>query len=138
MMVIGSFRSTAGLQSFKVVPGKGDAILGAAPAALCGLARLIAHVDRHGHDEPSRSAAHDVLRCFDLAAPHQHEDAERHVFPRLLASGDDALVQAFQTFYAEHLSIEEGLVFPAARSRCDATTIDAMGREMQQCRRVSP
>ena len=60
------------------------------------LARLIVHVDRHGHDTQSRSAARDVLRYFDLAAPHHHEDEERHVFPRLLASGDDALVQAVQ------------------------------------------
>ena len=146
------------------------------------LARLIAHVDRHGHDAQSRSAARDVLRYFDLAAPHHHEDEERHVFPRLLASGDAALVQAvqrlradhermsqgwsvlrlhllawadegatgvadaamraqadaFQALYAAHLPVEEGLVFPAARSRCDAAEIDAMGREMQQRRRASP
>lgn len=146
------------------------------------LARLIVHVDRHGHDEQSRSAARDVLRYFDLAAPHHHEDEERHVFPRLLASGDDRLVQTvqrlradhermvrcwsdlrpalaawaevgaqgpadarmralaetFQALYAGHLPIEEGLVFPAARSRCDGATIDSMGREMQQRRRDSP
>ncbi len=146
------------------------------------LARLLVHVDRHGHDAQSRSAARDVLRYFDLAAPHHHEDEERHVFPRLLASGDDALVQAVQglradhermsqcwaalrpglapwaeagaiapagapmraqaeaflALYAAHLPVEEGLVFPAARSRCDAAEIDAMGREMQQRRRASP
>lgn len=146
------------------------------------LARLLVHVDRHGHDAQSRSAARDVLRYFDLAAPHHHEDEERHVFPRLLASGDAALVQAVQrlraehesmaqcwaalrpgmaawaepgaagpadapmraqadaflSLYAGHLSVEEGLVFPAARSRCDATAIELMGREMQQRRRASP
>jgi hemerythrin-like domain-containing protein len=146
------------------------------------LARLIVHVDQHGHDAQSRSAARDVLRYFDLAAPHHHEDEERHVFPRLMASGDDTLVQAaqrlrvdhermsqgwselrpvlavwseegatspadvpmraqaqaFQALYAAHLPIEEGLVFPAARSRCDPAAIDAMGREMQQRRRASP
>ena len=146
------------------------------------LARLLVHVDRHGHDAQSRSAARDVLRYFDLAAPHHHEDEEQHVFPRLLASGDDALVQAVQrlradhermslcwaalrpglapwaeagatgpagapmraqaeaflALYAAHLPVEEGLVFPAARSRCAAAEIDAMGREMQQRRRASP
>jgi len=146
------------------------------------LERLIVHVDRHGHDTQSRSAARDVLRYFDLAAPHHHEDEERHVFPRLLASGDAALVQAvqrlradhermsqiwsalrpqlaawaeegattpadapmraqaeaFQALYAAHLPVEEGLVFPAARSHCDAAAIDAMGREMQLRRRASP
>lgn len=146
------------------------------------LARLIAHVDRHGHDAQSRSAAQDVLRYFDLAAPHHHEDEERHVFPRLLASGDEALVQAvhrlradhermsqtwsalsghlvawaepgatvpadasmraqaesFQALYAAHLPVEEGLVFPAARSRCDEAALGTMGREMQQRRQASP
>jgi hemerythrin-like domain-containing protein len=130
----------------------------------------------------SRSAARDVLRYFDLAAPHHHEDEERHVFPRLLASGDESLVQAvqrlcadhemmsqrwaalrpgladwaddgaagpvdaalrehaqaFQARYAAHLPIEEGLVFPAARERCDEAACAAMGSEMQQRRRASP
>ena len=33
------------------------------------LGRMVAHVHDHGHDEDSRSAARDVLRYFDLAAP---------------------------------------------------------------------
>ena len=49
-----------------------------------------------------------------------------------------AQAEAFQALYAAHLPVEEGLVFPAARSRCDAAAIDAMGREMQQRRRASP
>jgi hemerythrin-like domain-containing protein len=146
------------------------------------LARLVVHVQSHGHDTRSRSAARDVLRYFDLAAPHHHEDEERHVFPRLLASGEDSLVQAvrrlradhelmsqrwaalrpglaawaedggagpvdaalrehaqaFQALYAAHLPIEERLVFPAARVRCDEAACAAMGSEMQQRRRASP
>lgn len=146
------------------------------------LERLIVYVDRQGHDTQSRSAARDVMRYYDLAAPHHHEDEERHVFPRLLASGDTALVEAvlrlradhermsqvwsalrlqlaawaepgatdpadasmraqaeaFQALYAAHLPVEEGLVFPAARSHCDAAEVDTMGREMQLRRRASP
>jgi hypothetical protein len=48
-------------------------------------ADALAHVRDHGHDAASRSAACDVLRYFDLAAPHHHLDEERHVLPPLLA-----------------------------------------------------
>jgi len=58
-------------------------------------------VRKQGHDARSRSAARDVLRYFDLAAPQRHDDEERHVFPRVLA-------QAFRALYAEHMPIEEG------------------------------
>lgn len=75
--------------------------------SLALLARLTEHVDAHGHDAKSRSAAHDVLRYFDLAAPHHHEDEERHVFPRLLAQGDAALVQAVQRLRDEHVRMGE-------------------------------
>ena len=34
--------------------------------------RLVVHVRAQGHDAASRSAAADVLRYFDLAAPHHH------------------------------------------------------------------
>ena len=66
------------------------------------LGRLIEHVRQHGHDAQSRSAAHDVLRYFDLAAPQHHEDEERHVFPRLQASGDAALVAVVQRLRTDH------------------------------------
>lgn len=70
------------------------------------LARLVAHVRTHGHDEDSRSAARDVLRYFDLAAPHHHQDEELHVLPPLLAS-EDAEVRALATqLVAEHRRME--------------------------------
>ena len=50
------------------------------------LARLCAHVHQHGAGAQARDAAPDVLRYFDLAAPHHHEDEERHVFPALIAA----------------------------------------------------
>lgn len=70
--------------------------------SLALLARLIAHIDAHGHDEQSRAAAGDVLRYFDLAAPHHHEDEERHLFPLLLASGDAATIADVQRLRADH------------------------------------
>jgi hemerythrin-like domain-containing protein len=49
------------------------------------LTRLAEHLHTVGNDAHARQAAADVLRYFDVAAPHHHEDEERHVFPPLLA-----------------------------------------------------
>lgn len=69
--------------------------------------RLVVHVRAQGHDAASRSAAADVLRYFDLAAPHHHQDEERHVLPRLRASGvADALALA-DTLEDEHRRMEQ-------------------------------
>lgn len=66
------------------------------------LNRLVEHIDQHGHDAQSRSAAADVLRYFDIAAPLHHEDEEVNVFPLLLAQGDAALRAAVQALQADH------------------------------------
>lgn len=66
------------------------------------LMRLIDHVARNGHDAQSRSAAQDVMRYFELAAPHHHDDEERHVFPRVLAGGDAAQTAAVQRLRDDH------------------------------------
>ncbi len=139
------------------------------------LGRLVDYIGDQGHDAQTRSAAADVLRYFDLAAPLHHQDEERHVFPPLLAQGDVSLratvrrlqadhrqmetlwaevrkallrwsepgceetgdpatraaIARFRGIYAGHIEAEEGLVFPAAGSAMSATTLQAMGREMQ-------
>lgn len=66
------------------------------------LERLLDHVAKQGHDAHSRSAAADVLRYFDRAAPLHHEDEEKHVFPRLLALGDEPLRDLVRRLQAEH------------------------------------
>lgn len=71
------------------------------------LGRLIEHVAARGHDDQSRSAAHDVLRYFDLAAPHHHDDEERHVFPRVLACADAAQIDAVQRLRDDHRRMGE-------------------------------
>ncbi len=68
------------------------------------LERLSAHVVRHGGDTNARSAASDLLRYFDLAAPHHHEDEERHVFPRLVAHGHVALAERLR---GEHRRMDQ-------------------------------
>lgn len=143
------------------------------------LERLVEHVDASGHDASSRSAASDVLRYFDIAAPHHHEDEEQHVFPVVAAGGDArmretvaqlqadhvrmsavwgqlrlvllawrdadpappvsnsdrALVQDFIRCYADHIPLEETLVYPAAISVLDADRLVSMGTEMASRRR---
>lgn len=70
------------------------------------LERLVVHVETHGADASARSAAADVLRYFDLAAPKHHEDEERHVFPALLAQGDARQCEAVARLQAEHQQFE--------------------------------
>lgn len=47
-----------------------------------------------------------------------------------------AQARAFAALYAEHIPIEEGLAFPAARAGLDAPGLVHMGEEMQARRRV--
>ena len=70
------------------------------------LSRLLDHVEQKGHDAQTRTAAADVLRYFDLAAPLHHADEETHVFPLLLAQGDAALRATVQQLQAEHRQME--------------------------------
>jgi hemerythrin-like domain-containing protein len=69
------------------------------------LARLIAHVKAQGADPAGRAAAADVLRYFDLAAPHHHEDEERHLVPLLAASDDPAHREAAHRLLADHVAL---------------------------------
>jgi hemerythrin-like domain-containing protein len=74
--------------------------------SLALLERLVGHVESHGHDAQSRSAAADVLRYFDLAAPLHHEDEEQHVFPLLEHCGDVALEAATAGLRRDHAHME--------------------------------
>lgn len=76
--------------------------------SLALLQRLVDHVDRNGHDADSRSAARDVLRYFDIAAPLHHEDEELHVFPPLLAQGgDERLAALVRQLQRDHVRMAE-------------------------------
>jgi hemerythrin-like domain-containing protein len=70
------------------------------------LERLVAHVEARGADANARSAAADVLRYFDLAAPKHHEDEELHVFPALLAQDDARQCEAVAQLQEEHRRFE--------------------------------
>lgn len=68
------------------------------------LERLAAHLPVHGADDQARQAAADVLRYFEIAAPHHHEDEERHVLPRLRAQGRAELAERIA---ADHVQMAE-------------------------------
>ena len=57
------------------------------------LQRLAAHLAAHGTDTQAREAAGAVMRYFDTAAPHHHDDEEVDLFPALIEAmaGSDAV-----------------------------------------------
>lgn len=78
------------------------------------LARLTAHLAEHGADAAAQSAARDVLRYFDLAAPHHHQDEERHLLPLLqvrphAAALADRLVQDHRALERDWALARQGL-----------------------------
>jgi hemerythrin-like domain-containing protein len=94
------------------------------------LQRLAQHLHAVGNDTAARQAAADVLRYFDLAAPHHHEDEERHVFPPLLALPQDtahaAVHAAVRQLQQDHrdmhrlwMSLREALVRIAGGHEAD-------------------
>ena len=66
------------------------------------LVKLCRYLDDHACDDSARQAARDVLRYFDMAAPHHHEDEERHIFPLLLAEGTPDVVACVQQLQHDH------------------------------------
>ena len=77
-------------------------------SALDTLARLVEHLDAQGSaDDAARAMAGEVLEFFSTTARQHHEDEERHVFPKALASGDPQVVQATLRLQQDHNWIEE-------------------------------
>lgn len=72
--------------------------------------RLCAHSQTTGCDGSACSAARDILRYFDLAAPLHHEYEELHVFPALEASAKYPLRAAVAQLQNAHDAMTEGWV----------------------------
>jgi hemerythrin-like domain-containing protein len=72
------------------------------------LLRLRSHLREHGGDLQAQQAARDVMRYFDLAAPQHHRDEELHVFPPLLARGDERLRSIIVRLQQDHVAMEAG------------------------------
>lgn len=73
------------------------------------LRRLRDYLRGHGHgcDDSARQAARDVLRYFDIAGPHHHEDEERHVFPPLQQHADALVRDAVVQLQADHVQMHD-------------------------------
>lgn len=140
---------------------------------------LIDHVQDEGVDGKAQALARDVFQFFMTTARQHHQDEEKHIFPPLLASGDDELIQhtlrlqqdhgwieedwlelapqieaiaagyswynidqlahsipLFAALYADHMALEESLVYPEAKARMASWDLYGMGREMAERRRV--
>jgi hemerythrin-like domain-containing protein len=50
------------------------------------LQNLAAHMQAHGCDGQAQQAASNVMRYFDSAGRHHHEDEELDLFPRMIAA----------------------------------------------------
>lgn len=74
------------------------------------LLRLQPHVAQHGSDSAAHEAASAVMRYFDTAARHHHEDEECDLFPALIESmaGSDAICirELTGALVAEHRMLE--------------------------------
>ncbi len=74
------------------------------------LLRLVAHMGEHGSDLPAQETALSVMRYFDSAAQHHHQDEEIDLFPALLESmaGSDpvCLRELTDSLTRDHVELE--------------------------------
>ena len=76
-------------------------------AALDKLEIVVGRLDAGAVDDETRALAGDVVRHFSTTARQHHVDEERHVFPKLAASGDPAIEQAVMLLQQDHRWLEE-------------------------------
>ncbi len=70
------------------------------------LLRLVEHLTTQGCDTQARQAARAVLRYFDSAGRHHHEDEEADLFPMLLATKDSTASVLVSRLLAEHQKMD--------------------------------
>ena len=74
------------------------------------LLRLVIHMAEHGCDPSAQETVISVMRYFDTAALHHHEDEEQDLFPALLESmaGSDAMClrELTASLTSDHIELE--------------------------------
>jgi hemerythrin-like domain-containing protein len=90
-------------QPFEVLDACHQQIL----TALDRMHELVEHLEAHGVDATAQGMAKDIYIFFNETARHHHLDEEKHVFPALLNSGDEALVRHVLHLQQDHGWIEE-------------------------------
>lgn len=68
---------------------------------------LLDHLNDHGADAQAQLRAQELCAFFGDAARQHHADEERVVFPALLTSGNDELVQHVRRLQQDHGWLEE-------------------------------
>jgi hemerythrin-like domain-containing protein len=71
------------------------------------LAALVSRVRDFGADPDARALAREVGNFFSRTSRQHHEDEERHVFPGLLESTDEQIVQAVLRLQQDHAWLEQ-------------------------------
>jgi hemerythrin-like domain-containing protein len=74
------------------------------------LAALILRLRSRGADAEAREMAKRISHFFSTTARLHHEDEERHVFPKLLATADPVLVQDVRRLRQDHERLEENWI----------------------------
>lgn len=73
------------------------------------LQKLPDHLLRHGADAEARQAAERVLKYFDSAGQHHHDDEERDLFPLLRAAagqeGNGEMLALLDDLRAQHVEM---------------------------------
>ena len=70
------------------------------------LERLASHLSTHGNDAQAMQAAHAILRYFDTAGQHHHQDEEGDLFPALLTTNDSVAHTLITRLLHEHQGLE--------------------------------
>lgn len=75
------------------------------------LMRLAGHLAQYGGDRAAQEAARGVMRYFDTAGRHHHEDEEQDLFPRLLAAATATertrVASLIEQLHIEHTGMEQ-------------------------------
>lgn len=75
--------------------------------ALQQMDELLDHLEKHGVDGHAQATARAIFMFFMNTAREHHQDEERHVFPALLRSGREDLIDATLRLQQDHGWIEE-------------------------------
>jgi hemerythrin-like domain-containing protein len=69
------------------------------------LQRLLDHLPTRGCDEQARQAAANVMRYFDTAGEHHHEDEEADLFPALIAADPQRTRELVARLRSDHTAM---------------------------------
>ncbi len=70
------------------------------------LRRLVEHLSAQGNDAQAGQAARAILRYFNTAGQHHHQDEEQDLFPLLIATRDQTAVALVARLLAEHKKLD--------------------------------